>query len=60
MQLLVVDETIRELIHDGKGEQSVEKYVRQHTPSIRQDGCNRVLAGQTSLEEVLRVTREES
>jgi general secretion pathway protein E len=59
-ELLVVDETIRELIHDGKGEQSVEKYVRQHTPSIRQDGCNRVLAGQTSLEEVLRVTREES
>ncbi len=58
-ELLVVDETVRELIHNGKGEQAVEKYVRQHTPSIRQDGCKRVLAGQTSLEEVLRVTREE-
>ncbi|MEC8325551.1 MAG: type II secretion system ATPase GspE [Pseudomonadota bacterium] len=59
-ELLVVDEAVRELIHDGKGEQAVEKYVRKTTPSIRQDGCNRVLAGQTSLEEVLRVTREES
>ena len=58
-ELLVVDETIREMIHSGKGEQSVEKYIRKHSPSIRQDGCNRVLAGRTTLEEVLRVTREE-
>jgi len=58
-ELLVVDETVRELVHSGKGEQSVEKYIRKHTPSIRQDGCSRVLAGKTTLEEVLRVTREE-
>lgn len=58
-ELLIVDEHIRELIHNGKGEQAVEKYIRQHSPSIRQDGCSRVLAGQTTLEEVLRVTREE-
>ncbi|MGO3424186.1 MAG: type II secretion system ATPase GspE [Pseudoalteromonas distincta] len=58
-ELLVVDETIREMIHNGKGEQSVEKYIRQKSPSIRQDGCSRVLAGKTTLEEVLRVTREE-
>ncbi|EGI71886.1 MULTISPECIES: type II secretion system ATPase GspE [Pseudoalteromonas] len=58
-ELLVVDETIREMIHNGKGEQSVEKYIRKRSPSIRQDGCSRVLAGKTTLEEVLRVTREE-
>ena len=58
-ELLVVDDHIRELIHNGHGEQMVEKYVRQHSPSIRQDGCSRVLAGKTTLEEVLRVTREE-
>jgi len=58
-ELLVVDETIREMIHSGKGEQSVEKYIRKRSPSIRQDGCSRVLAGKTTLEEVLRVTREE-
>ncbi|KID59101.1 general secretion pathway protein GspE [Pseudoalteromonas luteoviolacea] len=58
-ELLIVDEHIRELIHNGKGEQAVEKYIRQFSPSIRQDGCSRVLAGQTTLEEVMRVTREE-
>ncbi|QCU72959.1 type II secretion system ATPase GspE [Pseudoalteromonas distincta] len=58
-ELLVVDETIREMIHNGKGEQSVEKYIRKRSPSIRQDGCSRVLVGKTTLEEVLRVTREE-
>ncbi|MBE0352244.1 type II secretion system ATPase GspE [Pseudoalteromonas lipolytica] len=58
-ELLVVDEAIREMIHSGKGEQSVEKYIRTRSPSIRQDGCSRVLAGRTTLEEVLRVTREE-
>jgi len=59
-ELLVVDEEIREMIHSGKGEQSVEKYIRQKSPSIRQDGCSRVLAGKTTLEEILRVTREEA
>ncbi|MCF2859599.1 type II secretion system ATPase GspE [Pseudoalteromonas sp. SMS1] len=58
-ELLVVDEHIRELIHNGKGEQAVEKYIRKHSPSIRQDGIARVLDGQTTLEEVMRVTREE-
>ncbi|WP_166422664.1 type II secretion system ATPase GspE [Paraglaciecola sp. 20A4] len=58
-ELLIVDEGIRELIHNGHGEQAIEKYIRQNTPSIRDDGCLRVLAGITSLEEVLRVTRED-
>ena len=58
-ELLLVDEHIRELIHIGKGEQSIEKYVRQHSPSIRADGFSKVLTGETTLEEVLRVTRED-
>ena len=58
-ELLIVDEHIRELIHNGHGEQAIEKHIRQTTPSIREDGCDKVLQGITSLEEVLRVTREE-
>ena len=58
-ELLVVDETIREMVHNGQGEQAIEKYLRQSTPSIRDDGCRKVLLGQTALEEVLRVTRDE-
>lgn len=58
-ELLVVDENIRELIHTGAGEQAVEKAIRAHTPSIREDGIAKVLAGKTTLEEILRVTRED-
>ena len=58
-ELLVVDEGIRELIHNGHGEQAIEKHIRQTTPSIRDDGCSKVLLGLTSLEEVVRVTRED-
>lgn len=58
-ELLVVDDQARELIHNGKGEQAIEKYIRQSTPSIRKDGFDKVLAGETTLEEVLRVTRED-
>lgn len=58
-ELLMVDEHIRELIHNGKGEQAIEKYVRKHSPSIRADGFSKVLKGETTLEEVLRVTRED-
>lgn len=59
-ELLVVDEHCRELIHNGKGEQSIEKYIRTQSPSIRQDGFSKVMAGITTLEEVLRVTREDA
>lgn len=58
-ELLVVDDNVRELIHNGHGEQAIEKYVRKNTASIRRDGFDKVLAGQTTLEEVLRVTRED-
>lgn len=58
-ELLVVNEDIREFIHNGHGEQAIEKYVRKSTPGIREDGCRKVLEGITTLEEVLRVTRDE-
>ncbi len=58
-ELLLVDEKIREMMHEGHGEQAIEKYIRSFTPSIREDGCRKVLAGTTALEEVLRVTRED-
>ncbi|MDX1706526.1 type II secretion system ATPase GspE [Pseudidiomarina sp.] len=58
-EVLVVDEKVRDLVHTGHGEQAIEKYIRQHTPSIRDDGLAKVAAGLTTLEEVLRVTREE-
>lgn len=58
-ELLLVDDNVRELIHTGRGELAIEKYIRTEVPSIRHDGMSKVLAGVTTLEEVLRVTREE-
>jgi general secretion pathway protein E len=57
-EMVVVDDDMRSMIHDGKGEQELEAHARRLTPSIRDDGKRLVLAGLTSVEEVLRVTRE--
>ena len=56
-EIITIDDTMRTMIHDGASEQSLEKYARTLTPSIRADGRRRVLNGDTTLEEVLRVTR---
>ncbi|WP_041718639.1 type II secretion system ATPase GspE [Alkalilimnicola ehrlichii MLHE-1] len=58
-EIIALDETLRTMIHDGAGEQQMEHHARTLTPSIRADGVRRVLSGETSVEEVLRVTREE-
>ena len=58
-EFVEVDDTTRNMIHDGASEQAVEDYVHQRVPTIRQDGMRLVVTGRTSLEEVLRVTRED-
>ena len=59
-EFVEIDDITRNMIHDGASEQDVENYVHQRVPTIRQDGMRLVLAGRTSLEEVLRVTREDT
>src|SRR5499425_3213376 len=58
-ELIIVDDTMRTMIHDGVSEQEIERHARLSTPSIRDDGRARVLRGETTIEEVLRVTRED-
>ena len=58
-ELIAVDETMRTMIHDGASEQDLDRHARKFSTSIRGDGRRRVLAGETTLEEVLRVTRED-
>jgi len=58
-ELVGVDDTMRTMIHDGAGEHELERYARTSSPSIRDDGRQKVLSGTTSLEELLRVTRED-
>jgi len=58
-ELIAIDDAMREMIHDGVSEQDLERYARTKGPSIRADGRRQVLAGRTTLEELLRVTRED-
>lgn len=57
-ELISIDETLRGMIHRNDSLQSMEAYLRQTTPSIRDDGFKRVLLGDTSLAEILRVTSQ--
>ncbi len=55
-EIISIDETLRGMIHRNEPIQILEDYIRPSTPSIRADGFKRVLAGDTSLSEILRVT----
>ena len=57
-ELMIVDEKVRQLIHDNQSEQSLRKLARDSgMRSLREDGIARVQDGDTSLAEVLRVTQ---
>ena len=56
-ELVTIDDTIRSMIHDGAGELELEREARKNSPGIRQDGWRKVLAGETTVQEVLRVTQ---
>ncbi|WP_370314578.1 type II secretion system ATPase GspE [Thalassolituus sp.] len=56
-EIIEVDESMKTLIHDQAGEQEMERHARSLGPSIRQDGIRKVLAGKTTIEELLRVAK---
>jgi general secretion pathway protein E len=58
-EVIGVDNTLQNMIHDNTSEQILRNYAHPRYPSLRQDGWRQVLNGTTSLEEVLRVTKEE-
>jgi len=58
-ELVVIDDTMRTMIHESASEHGLEEQARLQSESIRADGRAKVLAGITTLDEVLRVTRED-
>ena len=58
-EIIEVDRQMETMIHDGASEQGLESYARSRGPGIVQSGRNKVIAGQTTLREVLRVTIED-
>ncbi len=55
-EIIKIDDDMRRLIHDGAGEQELAQQARSSSRAIFDDGRRRVLAGDTSVAEVLRVT----
>jgi general secretion pathway protein E len=58
-ELLKIDDPLRTMIHDGSEEGELRKYASGHgMRNLRQDGLRLVRTGDTTLEELVRVTRE--
>lgn len=55
-ELIEIRDRLRAMIHEGASEQDMLVEARRHHAGIQEDGRARIVSGQTSLEEVLRVT----
>jgi general secretion pathway protein E len=58
-ELLEVDDTLRSMVHSRESEQHLRDYaMKSGMLNLRDDGLRWVVSGNTSLEEVIRVTRD--
>ncbi|MEL6359777.1 MAG: type II secretion system ATPase GspE [Pseudomonadota bacterium] len=58
-ELMVVDETMRRMIHDQVGEQDMAAHAFRSADTLAKCGFKHVIEGMTSIEEVLRVVRQD-
>jgi general secretion pathway protein E len=59
-ELLIVDDAIRRMIHDGAGEPAIrDAALRAGMRTLRADGGRWIAQGSTSLAELMRVTRDQ-
>ena len=58
-ELIPMDSSIRYMIHERKSEDEILEHVRRQSPSLLDNGLQRVFTGETSVDEVIRVTRIE-
>ena len=54
-ELVVMDETLQQLIHDDVSEQDIAAHTRKKSRVLEQSGFAQVLKGNTTVEEVIRV-----
>jgi general secretion pathway protein E len=57
-EMIEIDNSLSTMIHDGASQPKLEKYCRTRSHSLREDGIRKMLQGETTLDEVLRVTRD--
>ncbi|MHA7872678.1 MAG: ATPase, T2SS/T4P/T4SS family, partial [Hyphococcus sp.] len=58
-ELIVVDEKMKRLVHDDASEHQLADHAFAHADTLAQSGFRHALAGLTSIEEVMRVVRQE-
>ena len=54
-ELVVFDAELRQMVHDGASEATLERHARKTSQGIMDNGLQKVLSGVTSPEELLRV-----
>ncbi len=57
-ELVVIDDAMKNLIHDGAGEHELNNQARIRSRSMLQNAREKAISGETSLEEVVRVAHE--
>ena len=57
-ECLIVDDQLRKAIHQNEDEMAIEKILRQRSRSLRENGLLKTISGETTLEEIIRVTTE--
>jgi general secretion pathway protein E len=58
-EMVVVNPALAQAIHVGASQAQMRELIRRDTPSLFQHGVQRVCQGQTSVEELLRVTGQD-
>jgi general secretion pathway protein E len=58
-EIIALDATMRNLIHDRADDQSLEQHARTFSRSIQQSALEKVLNGDTSLDEAIRITQKD-
>jgi len=56
-ELIEMDDGFRTIIHDQASEGELTEYARKSSKSLMQNGFDRVIAGETTIDEVFRVTQ---
>jgi general secretion pathway protein E len=59
-EVIEVDPAMQQAVHDGVGEPELVKLARQRGPGLLEDGAAKAMAGETSVQEVARVVREDA
>ncbi|QSB02870.1 type II secretion system ATPase GspE [Methylomonas sp. EFPC1] len=55
-EMIMLDSTMQQLIHDGAGDLELERHARLTSRSIQQSALEKVLNGDTSIDEAIRIT----